>query len=68
MLKNWPMTEAMDQDERTMNPWIHEEDKEIMTLDGTHGYEYPPQHYPTTMDQMVDNDQVLNDKFSGIQQ
>src|SRR5215510_2777092 len=59
MLKNWPMTEAMDQDKRTMNPRIHEEDKEIMTSDGTHGYEYPPQHYPIVMDQMADNDRVL---------
>jgi len=64
MSKNWPMTEAMDQDERTMNPWIHEEDKEIMTSDGTHGYEYPPQHYPTAMDQMADNDQVLDNRSS----
>src|SRR5262247_2412115 len=64
MSKNWPMMEAMDQDEWTMNPWIHEEDKEIMTSDGTHGCEYPPQHYPTAMDQMADNDQVLDDRSS----
>src|SRR5262245_32470546 len=64
MSKNWPMMEAMDQDEWTMNLRIHEEDKEIMTSDGTHGYEYPPQHYPTAMDQMADNDQVLNNRSS----